>query len=306
MVPARRLAGVAGAGVRRQRDDLASIDHQRAEPRRPPPASATPDLHQGRPAHPAAIVSDLSSAGHAGADGADDVCRGAAVGADHQAEGHAARDAALAHRPQHRRVRQRSVAERQGSRDHRGMGRWRSARRPRRRRAAAGRVPVDDRVDLRRARSHRPHEQGLHDSRAGPRLHSRRDRRSAADRGSLRQVGPDHSRRVPRRAPRARLRRSSRGHRHRGAGPWHGLERRQLDGPDRIRRRQRRRCLPGWQRQDAEEGIDVPLRGPLSPVRRASARSHAGRHQVLSEGRRADAASSPRTASAPASATTGC
>ena len=80
---------------------------------------------------------------------------------------------------------------------------------------AAEGLSADHRVDLRRARSDRPHGEGLQDSRERPRLHSRRRRRSGADRRSLREVGADHSRCVEGRASRARLRRSARRHRHR-------------------------------------------------------------------------------------------
>ena len=125
-------------------------------------------------------------------------------------------------------------------------------------------------------------------------------------RRSLREVGADHSRCVEGRAPRARLRRSARRHRHRGARPRHGLERRQLDGPDRVRRRQRRGHLPGRHDEDPEEGIDLPLRGPLSPVRRRTVRSDARRHQVLSEGLQARARRHLASHSHRRSATTGC
>ena len=150
-------------------------------------------------------------------------------------------------------------------------------------------LSAEHRVDLRRARSDRAHGEGLQDSRERPGLHSRRARRSETHRRPLREVGADHSRRVEGRAPRARLRRSARGHRYRRSRPRHGIERRQLDGSDRVRRRQRRRHFSGRLDEDPEEGIDLPLRGALSPVRRRTVRSDARRHQVLPEGLQAGA-----------------
>ena len=66
-------------------------------------------------------------------------------------------------------------------------------------------------------------------------------------------------------------------------GLRHGIERRRLDGPDRVRRRQRCGHFPGRHDEGPEEGIEIPLRRPLSPVRRRTIRPHARRHQVLSE-----------------------
>ena len=165
----------------------------------------------------------------------------------------------------------------------------RAGRQPRRRAAREG-LPAEHRVDLRRARSRScAWRRASRFPRSGPDFIPEEHVDPRPDRRSLREVGADHSRCVARRAPRARLRRSARRHRHRRPRPRHGLERRQLDGPDRVRRRQRRRHLPGRHDEDPEEGIDLPLRGPLSPVRRRAVRSHARRHQVLSEGLQAGA-----------------
>ena len=231
------------------------------------------------------------------------------MGARDQAEGHAARDAAVAHRPQHRRVPRRSVAERRRDRHHRRAGS--TAARPQGKPADAP-PPRDVRRQLDEwtygePDLDRPHGEGLQDSR-------RTAPTSFPKKSSIPSITEDRYVKwvqiIPDahacRAPLARLCRSARRHRHRRPRPRHGLERRQRDGPDRIRRRQRRRHLPGRHGEDPEEGIDVPLRGALPSLRRGDVRPAARRHQVLSEGRTCPSTSSPRTASAPASATTGC
>ena len=76
--------------------------------------------------------------------------------------------------------------------------------------------------------------------------------------------------------------------RDRSRRPWprHGLERRQQHGPDRVRCGQRCGRLSRRHDEDPEEGLALPLRVALPPVRRGNLRSPEGRHQVLPEGRR--------------------
>ena len=229
------------------------------------------------------------------------------MGALDQAAGREARDAAVAHRPQHRRIPRRSVAVRSGDRDDRRVGRRRRRRRPRRRRAAAATFQRDARNGptaspisssaWRRASRFRP---------TGPDFTPEEivDPKLTEDRYvKWVQIIPTRTRAVHHshvyvdlpegtdtRRPRAR----------------HGIERRQRDGSDRVRRRQRRRHLPRRHDEDPEEGIALPLRVALSS--RTARRPSIARRSASSSIRRAScrSTSSPRTASAPASATTGC
>ena len=136
------------------------------------------NLHQGRPADPAEVLSGLSPPRHLCADVAHDLRGGAAVGPRHQAEDRQARDAALAHRPQHRRVLAGPVALRPPDRAPRRVGRRGRARRAQGRRAAAAYVRQGVRVDLRRTRSRRPHGERVPHPGGWARLHPYRGRGS--------------------------------------------------------------------------------------------------------------------------------
>ena len=176
----------------------------------------------------------------------DDLSGGAAVGALDQAEGHPSRDAAMAHRSQHRRIPRRPVALRSGDRHHRAPG-WTPADR------RAG-PPTRRRREVFAADSEWTYgepdlvvrmEKGFRIPADGPDFIPEEivDPKLTEDRYvKWVQIIPDAQ---ARRASRARVRRFARRHRHRRPRPRHGLERRQQPGPDRIRRRQRRRHLPG-------------------------------------------------------------
>ena len=121
-VPMKRLAAILVA--------VATVTTVGAQQSSTPTArAAAGDLHEGRRAHPAAQLPALPSPRLDRADVAPDVSGCAAVGALDQAEGRRARDAAVAHRSQHRhhQVQGRSVADRRRDRHDRAVGRRRSA-----------------------------------------------------------------------------------------------------------------------------------------------------------------------------------
>ena len=177
--------------------------------------SANPHLHARRAADPAAVLPAVSPPRHVGAHVADDLSGGPALGALDPAE--------VTSREMPPWHIDRSIGEyladpvslRSRDRHDRLVGRCRRARGTARRRATAADVCHRFRVDLRRTGSRRPDGKGLPDSSRRSGLHPRRDRRSQAHRGSLRQVGADHSGRQARRPSRARVRRSARRHRSR-------------------------------------------------------------------------------------------
>ena len=115
---------------------------------------ASPHVHEGRPADPAALLSAVPSSGHVGADVADDLSGGAAVGAVDQAEGHARarcrRGTSIAASASTSPIRRCPIAEIAT------IAAWVDAGAPEGRAADAPppRVfAIDVRVDLRRARS---------------------------------------------------------------------------------------------------------------------------------------------------------
>ena len=220
MVTVPRLAGFVSAGFAASLLVLRPAGHVRAA-RLPPRARrfggqaavASPhgaDVHQRRAADPPALLSELPSARHAGADVAADLRGSAAMGALHQDQGDQPRDAAVAYRSQHRRIRQRSC--RSAMQEVATIAAWVDRGAPQGNLADAPPAKVfppstewtygEPDLVVRMAK-------GFKIPASRPRLHSRRARRSRPDRGSLRQVGADHSGRVARRASCARLCRSA-------------------------------------------------------------------------------------------------
>ena len=195
------------------------------------------DLHQGRRADPAAVLSELPSSGRDRADVAADLRGRAAVGALDQAEGHRARDAAVAHRPErrHHEVQGRSVADRRRDRDHRQVGRRRRADGQSRRHAAAAPVRRHRPVAHRQAGPHRHDAEAVHPAGQRARQHRRRPRRPGVHgrhvhHGRREQAG--RRRQLQGRAPL---------HHQPGRGSGRGSDRAVLQ---RIRARQERRHLP--------------------------------------------------------------
>ena len=111
---------------------------------------ANPDVHQGRRADPLQELLAVPPAQRSGADAADDLRPGAAVGALDQVEGAQERDAAVGRRPVDARVQQRSPDERKGNLHDGVVGRCRRAEGQRCRPAGAavvsGRLEVQPRA----------------------------------------------------------------------------------------------------------------------------------------------------------------
>ena len=169
-------------------------------------------VHERRAADPAALVSEVPPAGHGRPDVAPHVSGGPAVGARHPPARLDAPDAAVAHRPQHRRVRRRSVAERHRDRDHRVVDRQRRAAGQSGRRAAAAQVHARSTNGCSASpTSSSQMEKGFKIPATGPDFTPGRSRRSEDDRRPLREVGADHPDRALLRPPLARLRRAAGG-----------------------------------------------------------------------------------------------
>ena len=253
-------------------------------------AARAADVHQGRPADPPTLLSAVSSSRHVGADVADDLRRGAAVGTVDQADAspnarcrRGTSIAASANTSPTRRCRDQEIAT---------IAVWvdgGAARGPARGRAAAADVR-DDSPNGPTASpiSSSAMEKGFAIPADGPDFIPDEivDPKLTEDRYvKWVQIIPQAARAVHHAHVYVDLPEGIDLERPR---PRHGLERRQQPRPDRVRRRQRRRHLPRWHDEGSQEGRDVPLRGALSPVRRADVRSPEGRHQVLSARRRAD------------------
>ena len=222
-------------------------------------------LHQAhRPDHPA-VVRELSPAGRIRPDVADDLRRGAALGAGHQAADGDPRDAPLVHRARRGRpaLQERPVVERRGDRDGGALGRQRRPARQPGRHAAAPRVPRPHAVGHRRAG---PDRRGAGGARQGgrPRLPPRA--RPGGDRPDR---GPLHRRRGGEGDP-ARRQRVQEGRgagdeplhpapcRHPGARIRHGRPRRLLSD---LRGRTERDRLSGGHRRPPAGRLRADLHG---------------------------------------------
>ena len=285
MVTAARLAGIAQRGVRSpllfSAEPVINAQAGGRRPRRRLP-SPPPDVHERRPADPAALLSALPSRRHARADVAHDLRGSAAVGALHQDEGDQPRDAAVAHRPQHRRVPRGPVAQRSGSR---AIAAW-----------VDGGAPEGRREDAPAAKVFPPStewtygepdlivrmEKGFKIPADGPDFipEEHVDPKLTEDRYvKWVQIIPDAWRAVH--------------HAHVYVDLPEGVDTDGLglnmgsnvgNSMDLIEYGAGNDAdiFPDGTREDPEEGIDLPLRGPLPPLRRRDVRPHARRDQVLS------------------------
>ena len=275
------MLGIFGRGVRGRgrRDGDAARRGDGAEQR-----IERPHVHQGHRADPVRLVRGLPPGRRDGADGADDVRRGAALGPVDQEPRGRAGDAALAHRQEHRHpgLQGRHLAERRADRRHRGLGGRRRADGRPGRPAGDARVPGLVGVADRRAGSGRALS-GLPGAGRGTRPVRLALRPVRPGGGSLHQGDPDAARQravTQGGPPRALLRRGPRLRRpdeRRHAGPGRV--------PGGVRLRQGRRDLPGGLRQAAAGGQEGA--GQLSPAlhRRARGGRYRARHRVPPRGR---------------------
>ena len=219
----------------------------------------------------------MPSAQQHGADVADELPGDAALGALDQEQGRRPRDAAVARRPQRRHpgVQAGPLAVAGRDRPRGRLGRRRRAARQPGRCAAAGRIAGLRRLGDRAGR-HR-HLAAAHRAGRGGRLVGRLHRRLRHPERPLHPGDPDQGGRPAGRAPRAHLR----GH---GSGR---ADQRQLERllPERVRGRQERRQVPGWNRKDLRGRLARPLQLPLPLDRRGSGGPYGSRLGSLSRGR---------------------
>ena len=293
-----RAALLRPAGLTRSHRRQAAVAHR----------TAHPDIHEGRAADHAALLSELPSSRHAGADVADDVTPKCGRGRASIKTKVTSREMPPWHID--RSIGEYSNDPSLSDAEVATIARWVDGGAPEGNRADAPPAKVFPpstewtygEPDLDRA-----HGEGLQDSRERPGLHSRRARRSEADRGSLREVGADHSRRVAGPCT-TRTSTSICPKAPTPTGLGLGMGSNVGNSMDLIEYGAGNDAdiFPDGTTKILKKGSIFRFEGHYHPYGEETVRSHARRHQVLSEGLQARARRHLASHSHRASATTGC